>query len=112
MVLSGPGVVAVGPSSGLDERARRIAQPGPPHPLGQGLPQNVGQKADQDVGQHTLFSLMPDRADFQLVLGDAEGPLRLGELDVPFPLGGGIKVSQVGAKQVAALGNRPPIAPA
>ena len=51
----------------------------------QSLPQDIGKEARQDVGQDARLTLMPDWADRQLTLVDAEGGLGLGELDVGPP---------------------------
>ena len=91
----------------LQHRPRRIAQPGPPHPLGQRLPEHVGQEADEDVGQHPFGLLVPDRVDLQFVLGDPEGPLRLGELDVSLPQRRRVRLREVRPQQVATLPVRP-----
>ena len=96
----------------LQHRARRVAQAGPPHPLGQRLPQHVRQETHQDVRLHPVGLLMPDRADFQFVFGDPKRPFRLGQLDVTFPQHGRIGLGQVRPQQVTALGERGPIAPA
>jgi len=80
-----------------------MAQAGAVHPTRQGLPKYVGQEADKNVGQHTLLGVMPDRADFQLILADAEGPFGLGELDIAFPERGRIGLRQVGPQQITAF---------
>lgn len=73
----------------FDQRSGRISQTRPVHPLGQGFPQDMGQEADKDMGQNAILLMVPDRADHQFIGGNAEGPFRLGQLDVAFPQGAG-----------------------
>jgi len=88
----------------LDQGARRIAQPRAAHPLGERFPQNIGQEADQDVGEDTILFLMPEGTYLQFILGDAERPFSLGQLDVALPQRGRIDVVQVGSQQITAFG--------
>jgi hypothetical protein len=62
-----------------------MAEPCPLATLGKCLPENVGQKADEDVSQHAVFFLMPDWAQPQIALVDAERRLGLGQLDLGPP---------------------------
>ncbi|MEO2047845.1 MAG: hypothetical protein ABGX16_14895 [Pirellulales bacterium] len=43
------------------------------------LPQHVCQKADEDVSKNAVFLLMPDRADLEVTLMNAESRFRLGQ---------------------------------
>ena len=56
----------------LEDGPRRIAETGALLPHLQGLPQDEGEEADEDVGLHAILALMPDRANRELVLLDAE----------------------------------------
>ena len=66
----------------LEQRARRVAQACAGLPQLQRLPQHEREEAHEDVRLHAIFTLMPDRANRQLILLDAEGRLGLRELDV------------------------------
>ena len=83
-----------------------LPQPHPPRPLLEGLPEDVGQEADQDVRVHPIRALVPDGAETQLALLDAEGRLGIGELDVRLPEGLGRPVRDVDAEDVTALAPR------
>ena len=80
-----------------EDRARRIAQSSTGLPLLQCLPQRIGQKADQDVGLDACLLVVPDRADTQVGLLDAEGRFGFGELDVSLPKLGVTPVVDVAA---------------
>ena len=73
-----------------EQGARRVAQAAALHPAGEGFPQHVGEEAHQDVGSDPRLVLVPHRTQLQFVFGDAEGPFRLGQLDVATPEGGGV----------------------
>jgi hypothetical protein len=46
------------------------------------LPQHEGEKADEDVCLHPFRALLPDRAQVQLILLDAESGFGLRQLDI------------------------------
>ncbi len=46
----------------LEKGAGAVAEAGAPHPLLEGLPQDVGQETDQDVRLATVGSVVPDWA--------------------------------------------------
>ena len=70
--------------------------------LAERLPQHVRQETDEDVRKDTIFLLVPDWANLEIALMDAEGRFRLGQLDVRFPQPFVAPVGEVGAKKVAA----------
>jgi len=53
---------------GFEHLPRFVAQSRLAATRGQSLPEHVGQEADQDVGLHSIFFLMPHRADRQVGL--------------------------------------------
>jgi hypothetical protein len=57
-----------------------VAQARAPLPLLQRLPQDIGEEADEDVGLHAVFAWVPDGADGEVALVDAEGGLGIGQL--------------------------------
>src|SRR6266478_3084781 len=95
----------------LEDGARTVAEAGAALPLLEGLPQNVGKKADQDMGQHAILALMPDGSDRQLALGDAERCFGFAELDVGSPQRLGRPVLDVGAQHVTAFAVARPVVP-
>jgi hypothetical protein len=58
------------------------------------------------VRLHSIRALVPDGAETQLALLDAEGRLGIGELDVRLPEGFGRPVRDVDAEDVTALAPR------
>jgi hypothetical protein len=45
--------------------------------LAKRLPQHVRQETDEDVSEDTVFFLVPDRANLEIALMDAEGRFRV-----------------------------------
>ena len=85
-------------------RARLLAH------LAERLPQHIRQETDEDVSQDAIFLLVPDRADLEITLVNAEGRFRLGQLNVRFPQLFVAPVGDVGAKNVAAGAECGPVA--
>ena len=63
----------------IDQYARGVAEAAEFHPAGQCFPQGISQEADQDVCLDAVRAVMPDGADRQFVLGDAERPFTIGQ---------------------------------
>src|SRR5579864_3410404 len=88
-----------------------MPQPSALCPLFEGLPQDVGEKADQDVSLDPAGFLMPNRSQRQVRLLDAKGSLDLGELNVGVPELLGCPVGDVGAQYIAAFTDLRPVIP-
>ena len=56
----------------FDDRSRSISQATGSHPLLEGLPHHIRQEREEDVGLHSIFELVPDRAQGQFALAGAE----------------------------------------
>ena len=87
-----------------------VSQAGCRTQLAQRFPQHVAQEAHENVSQDSVFFLMPDRADRQVAVVDAECGFGFGQLDVGLPQFLGGPVGDVGAKQVTARAERGPVA--
>ena len=68
-----------------ENRARAVAKPGAGLPLLKRLPQRVGEKADQDVCLDAVLLAVPDRANAQIGLLDAESGFSFAQLNVGLP---------------------------
>src|SRR5205807_4616349 len=95
----------------FEKRARAVSEIGADHPLLEGLPQYIGEEANKDVRLYPSGLVVPDRADGQITLVNAERRFGLGELDVGFPKLLGRPVLDVGAQDVAALACAQPVIP-
>jgi len=95
----------------VQDRAGAPPEPRPLLPLLQGFPQDVGEETDEDVGVHPVGALMPDRADTQFALLNAEGRFGVRQLDVGPPQVLGTPVGDVGTQHVAALAPAGPVIP-
>src|SRR5512139_2459021 len=70
----------------------------------EGAVHRVGQEADEDVGLHSMFGLVEDGADGEILLEGSEGGLSVVELHVHGPQLGLIVAGEVGAEEVGAFG--------
>ena len=92
----------------FEQLARGRAQAARFHPLLKGAPQDQREKADEDVRLCAPLFSVEDRAESQVVFGDAEGVFDLREADVGAPEFFGASSGEVGAQKVGAVGPRGP----
>ncbi len=69
----------------FEQFARRRAQAAPLHPVLQRAPHDEREEAYENVGLGALGLVMEDGPDAEVVFGDAEAVLDLGQADVGFP---------------------------
>jgi len=88
-----------------------IAQTRCPTHLSEGFPKDKCEEAHQNVRLNPFFLLVPNRANRQIALMNAERGFSLSELDVGFPEILGAPIRDVASQQVASLAQGGPIAP-
>jgi len=75
------------------------------------LPDDEGQKANEDMGIGTIFAVMPDGSDGEILLVDAKGFLCVCEMDLGTPEFFGRPVLDVAAQEIASLAQPRPCSP-
>ncbi len=109
--------VAVGKTTSWDwmrASSSRIARGALPRPRAllphlEALPEHESEEANEDVSLDAVLALMPDRAQVQLILLNAERRFGLGELDVSLPELLVAPIGDVRAQEIGALRERGPI---
>jgi hypothetical protein len=77
----------------------------------EGFPEDEGQETDEDMGLDAVLFLVADGTEVEVGFEGAEGGFSVGELDIHGPEFFRVLFFEVGAKEIAALGEASPVGP-